>query len=120
MSVEWLREAETLPEVVRLIISSTLLSYQIQGVMMDVQYNLTVGINIISKSLAQQLCPNMTLCSSRKIFQYAYGTMLECCSVVRTVPVVANEAEIFLDFHVYKNLDIPILIGQPTERLSEK
>jgi hypothetical protein len=64
MSVEWLREAETSPEVVRLIMSSTLLSYQIQGVMMDIQYNPTVGINIISKSLAQQLYPNMNLCSS--------------------------------------------------------
>jgi hypothetical protein len=53
MSAEWLREAETSLEVVRLIMSSTLLSYQIQGVMMDVQYNPTVGINIISKSLAQ-------------------------------------------------------------------
>jgi hypothetical protein len=53
MSVEWLREAETSPEVVRLIMPSTLLSCQIQGVMMDVKYNPTVGINIISKSLSQ-------------------------------------------------------------------
>jgi hypothetical protein len=52
MSVEWLREAETSPEVVRFIMSSTLLSYQIQGVIIDVQYNPTVGINIISKSLS--------------------------------------------------------------------
>jgi hypothetical protein len=36
MSVERLREAETSPEVVRLIMSSTLLSYQIQGIMIDV------------------------------------------------------------------------------------
>jgi hypothetical protein len=36
MSVEWLREAEASPEVVTLIMSSTILSYQIQGVMMDV------------------------------------------------------------------------------------
>jgi hypothetical protein len=69
VSVEWLKEAETLPEVVRLIMSSTLLSCQIQGVMMDVQYNPTVGINIISKSLARRLYPTITLCSSRKIFQ---------------------------------------------------
>jgi hypothetical protein len=78
ISVEWSREAETSLEVVRLIMPSTLLSYQIQGVMMDVQYNPTVGINIISKSLAQQLYPNMTLCLSQKIFQEPYGTMLEC------------------------------------------
>jgi hypothetical protein len=88
--------------------------------MMDVQYNPTVGTNIILKSLAQQLNPNMTLCSSRKIFQDPYGTMLKCCGVVRTVPIVANEAEIFLDFHVYDNPDIPIIIGRPTERLFQK
>ena len=46
--------------------------------------------------------------------------MLECCGVVRTVPVVANEAENFLDFHVYDNPDIPILIGRPTERLFQE
>jgi hypothetical protein len=63
MSVEWFREVETSLEVVRLIMQSTLLSYQIQGIMMDVQYNPTVGINMISKSIAQQLYPNMTLSS---------------------------------------------------------
>jgi hypothetical protein len=46
--------------------------------------------------------------------------MLECCGVVRSVPVVANEAEIFLDFHVYDNSDIPILIGRPTKRLFQE
>jgi hypothetical protein len=46
--------------------------------------------------------------------------MLECCGVVRTVLVVDNEAEIFLDFHVYDNSDIPILIGWPTERLFQE
>jgi hypothetical protein len=120
MSVEWLREAEISPEVVRLIMSSTLLSYQIQRVMMDVKYNPTVGITIISKSLAPQLYPNMTLCPSRKIFQDPYETMSECCSDVRTVPVVVNESEIFLDFHVYDNPDIAILIGRPTERLFQE
>jgi hypothetical protein len=62
----------------------------------------------------------MTLCSSRKIFQDPYMTMLECCGVVRSVPVVANGAEIFLDFHVYDNSDIPILIGRPTKRLFQE
>jgi hypothetical protein len=33
--------------------------------------------------------------------------MWGCWGVVRIVPVVANEAEIFLDFHVYNNPDIP-------------
>jgi hypothetical protein len=42
---------------------------------------------------------------------------MECCSVIRTVPVGANVAEIFLDFHVYDNPDILVLIGRPTERL---
>jgi hypothetical protein len=42
--------------------------------------------------------------------------MLECSSVIRTIPVVANEVEIFLYFHFYDNPDIPILIGRPTER----
>jgi hypothetical protein len=62
----------------------------------------------------------MTLCSPRKIFQDPYGTMLECCGVVRTVPLIANESEIFLDFHVYDNPDIPILLGRPTERLFQE
>jgi hypothetical protein len=46
--------------------------------------------------------------------------MLECCGVVREVPVIANEAEIFRDFHVYENPGIPILIGRPTERLFQQ
>jgi hypothetical protein len=66
-------EAETSPEVVRIIMPSTLLSYQIQCVMMDVQYNPTVGINIISNSLAQQLYLNKILYSYRKIFQDPMG-----------------------------------------------
>jgi hypothetical protein len=104
MNVEWLREVETSLEVVRLTMLYTLFSYQIQSIMI----------------LALLLYPNITLCSSQKIFQDPYGTILKCCSVVRTVTVVAIEAEIFPDFHVYNNPNIPILIGRPTERLFQE
>jgi hypothetical protein len=54
------------------------------------------------------------------ILKDPYGTMLECCGVVKTVPVVANEADIFLNFYVYDNSDIPILIGRPIEILFQE
>jgi hypothetical protein len=67
MSYEWLTDAELSPEVARIISPSTILLCQIRGSAREVHYNPLVGINIISKELADTLYPDTSLTPSQKL-----------------------------------------------------
>jgi hypothetical protein len=116
MSYEWLREAELSPEVARIISPSTIFLCQVRGSAMKIHYNPSVGINFISKTLAETLCPDTSLTSSQKLLQNPSGFNLESHGVLRIVPVTINNIGICLDFHIFDILEIPLLIGRPIMR----
>jgi hypothetical protein len=111
MSYEWLTEAELSPEVAQIISPSTILLCQIRGSAREVHYNPSVGINIISKELADTLYPDTSLTPSQKLLHGPTGFILESHGVLRTVPVRINNSEIYLDFHIYDISKIPLLIA---------
>ena len=120
MSYEWLREAELSPEVARIISPSTILLCQVRGSAMKIHYNPSVGINFISKALADTLYPDTSLTPSQKLLQSPSGFILECHGVLRTVPVTINNSGICLDFHIFDISEIPLLIGRPIMRLLQE
>jgi hypothetical protein len=113
MSYEWLTEVELSPEVARIIDPPTILWCQIRRTAMKIHYSKSIGINLISKTLANSLYPNTSLTPSEKHLQTSSGTILESNGVLRVIPIKINNSEICLDFHIYDTLDITLLIGRP-------
>ena len=69
MSYEWLTEAELSPEVAWITFPSTILLCQVRGSVRRVHYNLSIGLNIISKEIVRTLYPDMSLTLSQKLLQ---------------------------------------------------
>ena len=100
MSYEWLREAELSLEVAQITSPSTILLCQVRGSTMKIHYNPSIGINFISKTLAETLYPDTSLTRSPKLLQSPSGFILESYGVLRTIPVTINNSGICLDFHM--------------------
>jgi hypothetical protein len=77
-------------------------------------------MNIISKALAKELCPNESLISSHKLLRTPFGVTLESYGVMRSIPLCIRGSEYRLDFHIYDILDRSILIGVPLGTLFQE
>jgi hypothetical protein len=80
-------------------------------------HNPTVGTSIMLEFLAKSLLGNMPLVPTNKLFKSSLGLFFECCGIARDVPIIINETEVHLDFHIYAILDFDLLIGYPSEML---
>jgi hypothetical protein len=120
LSYEWLTEAELSPEVARIITPSTILLCQIRRSARKVHYNPYVGINVISKELADTLYPNESITPSQKLLQSPSRLILESHGVLRAVPVRIKDSGICLDFHIFDIPEIPLLIGIPIMKLLQE
>jgi len=59
----------------------------------------------------------MSLTPSQRLLQGPSGFILESHEVLRTIPIRIKNFGICLDFHIFKILEIPLLIGTPIMRL---
>jgi len=84
---------------------------------MKIHYNPSIGINFISKALAETLYPDTSLTPSQKLLQSPSGFILKSYGVLRTVPITINNFGICLDFYIYDISEIPLLISRPIMRL---
>jgi hypothetical protein len=110
MSREWLAEMELSSEVAWIIAPSKVLMCILKKKTIEVHYSPTVGMNTISKALADELCPNESLISSHKLLRTP-GVTLESYGVMRSIPLRIRGSEYRLDFHMYDISDRSILIG---------
>jgi hypothetical protein len=62
----------------------------------------------------------MLLVPTNKLFKSPLGLFFECCGITRAVPIIINETEVHLDFHIYAILEFDILIGYPLEKLFQQ
>ncbi|KAG0514304.1 hypothetical protein BDA96_10G179400 [Sorghum bicolor] len=85
-----------------------------------VHYNPYVGINVISKELADTLYPNESITRSQKLLQSPSRLILESHEVLRVVPVRIKDSRICLDFHIFYIPEIPLLIGRPIMKLLQE
>ena len=77
MSHEWLVEMELSIEVAQIIAPSDVLSCILKKTTIKAHYSPTVRMNIISKALANKLCPNESLIPSHKLLRIPLGVTLE-------------------------------------------
>ena len=82
-------------------------------------YDPRVGVNVMSRALADYISPEQPLTLSRKHLQWINGQIVECQGILRVVPFMRETNKVYLDFHVF---DIPegvefLLVGRPIEPL---
>ena len=70
-------------------------------------------MNVISKALAEKLCPNESLIASHKLLKISLGVILESYGVMRSIPLCIRDSEYHLDFHIYDVSDTSLFVGLP-------
>jgi hypothetical protein len=123
MSREWLDEAEASTDVIKLPTKMRHTRCELMGSKHDVRYEPSLGINIISSSLAKSLAATSSLSRSSRLLNIPSGETLGCQGVLRVCPVKFTEHELYLDFHLF---DLPchhthsIIIGRPIMKILEQ
>ena len=59
----------------------------------------------------------MLLVSTNKLFKSPSRLIFECCGIPRAVPIILNETEVFIDFHIFAILEFDLLIGYLLDKL---
>ena len=57
---------------------------------------------------------------TNKLFKSPLELFFVCCGIARAVPIIIDEIEVFIDFHIYAILEFDILIGHPLENLIQE
>ena len=113
MSHEWLAETELSTKVARIIAPSDVLTCILKKTTIEAHYSPTIGMNVISKALAEKLCPNESLIPSHKLLRIPSRVTLERYGVIRSIHLCIRGSKYHLDFHIYDILDTSLLIGIP-------
>ena len=106
-------DAELSTEVARIIAPSNVLSCFLKETIIEAHYCSTVGMNIISKALAEMLCPNESLIPSHKLLKIPSGVILESNGIIKSIPLLIRNSVYRLDFHIYDLSDMSLLVGLP-------
>jgi len=108
-----LAETELSIEVTQITAPSETFCCNLKGTTIEAYYNPTVGMNINSKVVAEELCLNETLISSHKLLRTPSRVTLESYRVIKTIMLCIRGFEYFLDFHIYDISNTSLLIGVP-------
>jgi hypothetical protein len=119
-SKEWLKEVKHSFEAIQILSPSMSMTCSLKGTSMEALHNLTVRTNIVSQFLAETLLGNMLLVLTDKLFKSPSGLIFKCCGIARAMPIIINDTEVHLDFHIYVILEFDILIGYPLEKLFQE
>jgi hypothetical protein len=118
---EWLMEMKRSSKAIQILSSPTTIPCSLRGMTnIEALHNPIVGTSIMSKFLAKNLLGNMLLVPTNKLFKSLLGLFFKCCGIARVVPIIINEIEVHLDFHIYAILEFNILIGYPLEKKFNK
>jgi len=107
-------------EVARIIAPLDVLTCILKKTTIEAHYSPIVGMNIISKALAEKLCPNESLIPSHKLLRIPSRVTLESYGVIRSIPLQIRGSEYHLDFHIYDISDTSLLIGVPLGNLFQE
>ena len=115
---EWIEEAEASSSIIQIYCRPRILLCSIgDAVPQETFYDPRVGVNVMSKTLANHIASEEPLTFSRKHLKWIDGQIVESQGILRVVPMKMSTNKVFLDFHVF---DIPegeefVLIGRPIE-----
>ena len=107
-------------EVARIIAPLDVLTCILKKTTIEAHYSPTIGMSIISKALAEKLCPNKSLIPSHRLLRIPSGVTLESYGVIRSIPLRIRGSEYHLDFHIYDISNTSLLIGVPLGTLFQE
>jgi hypothetical protein len=114
---EWLEELEFSSNVIRLDSPSIPIRCRIDLDHFDALYNLVMGINIMSASLAQNLLKHMSLTPTMKLMKSLLGQVVPSLGILHVLPIQVEGTMVHLSFYIFDIWDFDLLIGQPLRRL---
>ena len=105
ISKEWTEEAEASSSIIQIYRRPGILLCSIgDAVPQETFYDPKVGVNVMSKTLANHIASEEPLTFSRKHLKWIDEQIVESQGILRVVPVKMSTNKVFLDFHVF---DIP-------------
>jgi hypothetical protein len=120
MSKEWIEEAESSSSITQIYRDFRILLCTIGDAKpQEAFHDPKVGVNVMSKTMADHIAPEEPLTFSHKHLKWIDGQVVESKGIFRVMSLKMGSNKVFLDFHIF---DIPkgeefILIGQPVEPL---
>ena len=121
MSREWTEEAESCGSIIQIYRNPKLLFCAIGDACrpQEAFYDARVGVNVMSRALADHISPEQPLTLSRKHLKWIDGQIMECQGILRVVSFKMETNKVYLDFHIFA---IPegvefLLVRRPIEPL---
>ena len=87
------------------------------GMMVEVLYNPTVGVNIMSLTFESTFFDKEPLAPTIKTYEMAPHLRLEGLGILHDISLYHGQMEISLDFHVFDIKGFDVMIGHPLEQL---
>ena len=100
ISNEWLEESKLFTEIIHLDSSSILIHCIINMDQINALYNLVVGINIMSMSLAEHLIQDMTLILTIKFMRSLSGHIIPSLGILHILPIQVERTLVHLSFYL--------------------
>ena len=113
-------EVECSFKAIQILSPSTTMTCSLRGTIIEALHNPTVETNIMSEFILKTLLGKSPLVPTNKLFKSPSGLIFECCGIAKAVPIIINETEVHLDFHIYAILDFDLLIGYPSKILFQE
>jgi hypothetical protein len=60
------------------------------------------------------------LVSTNKLFKSPSGLIFEYCGIARAMPIIIDEIEVFIDFHIFAILKFDLLVGYPLDKFFQE
>jgi hypothetical protein len=120
MSKEWTEEVESSGSVRQICRHPRILLCSIgDAIPEEIFYDPKVRVNVMYKTLAEQVSPEEPLIFCCKHLKWIDGHIVKSQGILRVVPMKMGTIKVFFDFHVF---DIPegeefVMIGWPVEPL---
>jgi len=120
ISKELIEEAETSSSIIQIYHRPRILLCSIgDAVLQETFYDPKVGVNMMSKTLANHVAPTEPLTPSRKLLKWIDSQIVESQGILRVVPMKMSTNKVLLDFHIFDILEGEefVLIRWPIEPL---
>lgn len=116
LSHQWTNEAELSENVPRIDDTVDRLNCQIGDWHTTCLYDPSINLNLISR--AKLILNNRDPClePTLQYIRSSSGRILESKELATTLPVILDDVNVFLDFYVFEDETLPVVIGQPWSR----
>ena len=106
ISKEWTEEAEASSSIIQIYHRPRILLCSIgNAIPQETFYDPRVGVNVMSKTLANHIASEEPLTFSHKHLKWIDGQIVESQGILRVVSVKMSTNMVFLDFHVFDILE---------------